>query len=84
MVTTYHGLVHERPRLKVWYNSVMARGNVVIANSKYTGELIRRVHGIDNARLRVVARGCDIAALAPENVSVDKRADQRRAWGASG
>ena len=83
MVTTYHGLVHERPRPKVWYNSVMARGNVVIANSKYTGELIRRVHGIDNARLRVVARGCDIAALAPENVSDDKRADQRRAWGAS-
>ena len=83
MVTTYHGLVHERPRPKVWYNSVMARGDAVIANSEYTGELIRRVHGIDNARLRVVARGCDISALAPENVSADMRADQRRAWGAS-
>ncbi len=83
MVTTYHGLVHERPRPKVWYNSVMARGDTVIANSEYTGELIRRVHGIDDARLRVVARGCDISALALENVSADMRADQRRAWGAS-
>ena len=36
MVTTYHGLVHERPRPKVWYNSVMARGDAVIANSEYT------------------------------------------------
>ena len=46
MVTTYHGLVHEHPRPKVWYNSVMTRGDAVIANSQYTGELIRRVHGI--------------------------------------
>ena len=82
-VTTYHSLVHEGPRPKVWYNSVMARGDAVIANSEYTGELIRRVHGVDDARLRVVARGCDISALAPENVSADMRADQRRAWGAS-
>lgn len=82
-VTTYHSLVHEGPRPKVWYNSVMVRGDAVIANSEYTGELIRRVHGVDDARLRVVARGCDISALAPENVSADMRADQRRAWGPS-
>ncbi len=83
MVTTFHGLVHEGPRPKVWYNSVMVRGDAVIANSEYTGELIRRVHGIENTRLRVVARGCDVAALAPENVSADIRSAQRRAWGAS-
>ena len=82
-VTTYHSLVHEGPRAKVWYNSVMVRGDAVIANSEYTGGLIRRVHGVDDARLRVVARGCDVSALAPENVSADMRADQRRAWGAS-
>ncbi len=83
MVTTFHGLVHEGPRPKVWYNSVMVRGDVVIANSEYTGELIRRVYGIENTRLRVVARGCDVAALAPENISADIRSAQRRAWGAS-
>ena len=83
MVTTYHGLVHERPRPKVWYNSVMTRGDAVIANSQYTGELIRRVHGIEDTRLRVVPRGCDVAALAPENISIDMRYAQRSAWGAS-
>ena len=82
-VTTYHSLVHEGPRPKVWYNSVMARGDAVIANSEYTGGMIRRVHGVKDARLRVVARGCDVAALAPENISENMRADQRRAWGAS-
>ena len=83
LVTTYHSLVHEGPRPKVWYNSVMARGDVVIANSQYTGEMIRHVHGVKDARLRVVARGCDVSALAPENISADMRAEQRRAWGAS-
>ena len=51
-MTTYHSLVHEGPRAKVWYNSVMVRGDAVIANSEYTGGLIRRVHGVDDARLR--------------------------------
>ncbi|MAK10961.1 MAG: glycosyltransferase [Rhizobiales bacterium TMED83] len=82
LVTTYHSLVHEGPRPKVWYNSVMARGDVVIANSQYTGEMIRHVHGVKDTRLRVVARGCDVSALAPENISADMRADQRRVWGA--
>ena len=31
----------------------------------------------------MVARGCDVAALAPENVSAHIRSAQRRAWGAS-
>ena len=83
MVTTYHSLVHEGPRPKVWYNSVMVRGDAVIANSEYTGEMIRRVHGVKDARLRVVARGCDISALAPENVCAELRADKRSDWGAS-
>ncbi|CAI8318961.1 MAG: D-inositol 3-phosphate glycosyltransferase [Rhodobiaceae bacterium UBA7378] len=83
MVTTYHSLVHERPRAKVLYNSVMARGDIVIANSEYTGDMIRRVHGIDDARLRIVPRGCDASALAPENFTVDMRAAKRREWGAT-
>src|SRR5690606_2281282 len=40
-VTTYHGAYGERGRVKRLYNSVMARGDVVIANSRYTADLIR-------------------------------------------
>ena len=40
-VTTYHGAYSERDALKRLYNSVMARSDVVIANSRYTAELVR-------------------------------------------
>ncbi|GMA78199.1 hypothetical protein GCM10025880_46160 [Methylorubrum aminovorans] len=43
-VTTYHGSYSGRTSVKVLYNSVMARGDVVIANSHYTADLIRRTH----------------------------------------
>jgi hypothetical protein len=39
-VTTYHGAYGEKNALKRIYNSVMARGDVVIANSRYTARLI--------------------------------------------
>ena len=39
-VTTYHGAYGETNRVKRLYNSVMARGDVVIANSRYTADLI--------------------------------------------
>ena len=35
-VTTYHGAYDETNALKRLYNGVMARGDVVIANSRYT------------------------------------------------
>lgn len=73
-VTTYHSKVHEAPRLKVFYNSVMARGDAVIANSAYTAARIARVHKPDAARIFTVPRGIDThhfdpAAVAPERVA---------------
>ena len=63
-VTTYHSRVHEKPRLKVFYNSVMVRGDAVIANSNYTAANIRRVHGPEDGRIFTVPRGIDIEAYA--------------------
>jgi hypothetical protein len=39
-VTTYHGAYKPRTPLKRWYNSVMARGDAVIANSQFTADSI--------------------------------------------
>ena len=44
-VTTYHGAYGETNALKRVYNSVMARGDVVIANSRYTADLIAQRYG---------------------------------------
>jgi hypothetical protein len=37
-VTTYHGIYRAKGPLKRWYNSVMAKGDVVIANSQWTAD----------------------------------------------
>ena len=43
--------------LKRWYNSVMARGERVIAISQFVGEHAAGVYGIGPERLRVIPRG---------------------------
>ena len=80
-VTTYHGAYSENGWLKNRYNSVMARGDVVIANSKYTAGLIRSRYGIPDERLRVIYRGVDVERFDPAAVSSDRRAALRKVWG---
>ncbi len=81
LVTTYHGAYGEGAPLKRLYNSVMARGDLVIANSRYTAALIRARHGTAEDRIRVIPRGVDLARFDPDAVTADRVADLRRAWG---
>lgn len=79
-VTTYHGAYKEKGRLKSWYNSVMARADRVIANSRYTADLIRARYGTPEERLVVIQRGVDGAKFDPAAVSDERVATLRRAW----
>jgi glycosyltransferase involved in cell wall biosynthesis len=80
-VTTYHGAYNQKSRTKSLYNSVMARGDIVIANSRYTAGLLMRRHGTPPERVRVIYRGVDVDGFAPEAVSPKRVADLRDAWG---
>ena len=80
-VTTYHSKVHDRPRLKVFYNSVMTRGDAVIANSAYTAARIRAIHKTDDARIFTVPRGIDTDYFDPARVSAEAVARLRTLWG---
>jgi len=80
-VTTYHGAYNQRGWLKGLYNSVMARGDVVIANSAYTARLIAERHAAAGDRVVVIHRGTDLAGFAPGAVSDERRARLRREWG---
>ncbi len=80
-VTTYHGSYNSRSTVKTLYNSVMARGDVVIANSAYTGGLILSKHPMARDRVRVVNRGTNFSAFAPAAVSADRVQALRKAWG---
>jgi glycosyltransferase involved in cell wall biosynthesis len=73
-VTTYHGAYRETNALKRFYNGVMARGDVVIANSHYTAALIANRYGTPRRRIEVIHRGVnprrfDPACIAPERVA---------------
>lgn len=81
-VTTYHGSYAGRSPTKLLYNSVMARGDVVIANSHFTADAIRRLFPqVAGDRVRVIHRGTDLAAFAPAQVAPQRVEALRRAWG---
>ena len=80
-VTTYHGAYAEKSRIKNLYNSVMARGDMVIANSHYTSRLIQSRYGTPEARIRVIHRGVDDAQFDPAKVSAARRDAMRSKFG---
>lgn len=79
-VTTYHGAYSEKSKLKSLYNSVMARGDVVIANSRYTADLVKVRYGTPEDRIRVIHRGVDGSAFDVAAVSEQRKAALARAW----
>lgn len=80
-VTTYHGSYNQTNAVKGFYNSVMARGDAVIANSQYIADLITSRHPFATDRITVIHRGSDLKGLAPENVSALRRQALKDTWG---
>lgn len=83
-LTTYHGIYAEGGAAKRLYNSVMARGDMVIANSRYTARLIAERYGTPSERIAVIHRGVDLASYRPEAVDEARRDALRRAWKLTG
>ena len=79
-VTTYHGTYSEELPFKRRYNSVMARGEIVIAASHYIASLIQERHGIDPARIRVIPRGVDPVVFDPNAIGPERVARLARSW----
>ena len=81
IVSTYHGAYGGEAGVKNFYNSVMARGDIVIANSGFTARLIAQRHGKTAPRVRIVNRGVDLARFDPALLSPDRFDFMRKAWG---
>lgn len=80
-VTTYHGFYSQKSKIKALYNSVMARGDAVIANSHYTARLIAERSPFSKDRITVVHRGSDLANLDPASVTPERKAALAEQWG---
>lgn len=79
-VTTYHGAYNENGPIKRLYNGVMARGDVVIANSKFTAQLIKQRYGTPNYKIKVIYRGVD-NKFSPSQISEKRKLELRSSWG---
>ncbi len=79
-MTTFHAPYNFSSKLKRWYNSVMARGERIIAISAFIREHILANYAVDPARIRVVHRGIDPSIFAPECVSATRLAHLVAQW----
>ncbi|MBI1199213.1 MAG: glycosyltransferase [Phenylobacterium sp.] len=80
-VATYHGVYKARSGLKRWYNAVMTRGDLVIANSEYTRDHVLAEHHVDPAKVVTIPRGVDLDRFDPGFVTANRIDDLRHAWG---
>ena len=80
-VATYHGVYKAQSGLKRWYNAIMTRGDLVIANSDYTRDHVLAEHDIDPEKLVTIPRGVDFERFDPTFVTADLLERLRAAWG---
>lgn len=80
-VATYHGVYNAKNQLKRWYNAVMTRGDLVIANSDYTRDHVLAEHHLDPAKIVSIPRGIDLERFNPSWVTPERVQTLRDAWG---
>ena len=79
-VTTFHNAYGAASRLKHIYNSVMAKGERVIAISEFVGAHVAQVYGVASDRLRIVPRGVDFTRFSPDRVGAERLVTLSRQW----
>ncbi|MBL4854354.1 MAG: glycosyltransferase family 4 protein [Robiginitomaculum sp.] len=80
-ITTYHGIYNARSGLKRRYNAVMAKGDVVIANSNFTKDHIIREHNINGGKIVAIPRGVDMDIFDPAQVTDANVTQIKLDWG---
>ena len=79
-LTTFHAAYNYGSAPKKFYNSVMARGERVIAISNFIGEHIVSGYGVPAERIRSVPRGIDLVKFNPDHVSHERMATLTENW----
>ena len=80
-VATYHGVYGAKNSVKRWYNAVMTRGDLVIANSDYTRDHVLAEHKLDPDKIVSIPRGIDLERFNPSWVTPERVQALREAWG---
>ena len=79
-MTTFHGVYGCGNRLKKAYNSIMTKGDVVIAVSEFVSRHVQETYQVPPKRLRVIHRGIDTGVFNPDAVSDERMVRLARQW----
>jgi glycosyltransferase involved in cell wall biosynthesis len=82
-VTSWYKGFREQNALKRLYNSVMARGDRIVAVSDQLAELISERYRVPPDRIDVVPASVDLALFDPARMTADRLAEMRRIFGVS-
>jgi glycosyltransferase involved in cell wall biosynthesis len=82
-ITTWYKGFREQNVFKRMYNSVMARGERVIAVSDQLAELINERYGTPWSRIAVVPASVDFQYFDPAAITPERVEEVRRVWGVS-
>ena len=79
-VTTYHGTYNAQNFLKRRYNSVMAKGEKVIAISDFIAGHINERYNVVDGQLVTIPRGIDVDVFDPARTSAERIIQLATAW----
>ncbi|PIW29905.1 MAG: glycosyl transferase [Rhodospirillales bacterium CG15_BIG_FIL_POST_REV_8_21_14_020_66_15] len=79
-VTTFHGTYGAGNHLKRVYNSIMTRGERVIAISQFIAGHVHQLYGVPAGRIRVIHRGVDLDRFDPARVSAQRVVNLAADW----
>ncbi|OJW49171.1 MAG: hypothetical protein BGO67_11020 [Alphaproteobacteria bacterium 41-28] len=86
-VTTYHAAYSSKTILKRVYNSVMARGDRVIAISQFILDHLTQQYAnnswFDPSKIHLIQRGTDSHYFDPSTISRERVQQLRKSWGIS-
>jgi glycosyltransferase involved in cell wall biosynthesis len=80
-VTTYHGIYKAKGAIKRWYNSIMVKGDAIIANSNFTKAHLIGEHGTDPSLVTVIYRGVDVDGFDAAVISPKRSSALAAKWG---
>lgn len=79
-MTTCHAPYNINGKLKNFYNSSIARGERVIAISRFVGDYLRNNYPINERKIRIIPRGIALERFHPSQVTPERMIKTAKEW----
>ncbi len=79
-ITTFHGTYGHSNLFKRWYNSIMTKGDRIIAISSFIAGHMRQIYGVRRNVIRLIHRGVDLFRFDPDKVTAERLVKLTTEW----